>query len=144
MLTNFRELLSLSPLNSSLLTQIMRSAVTHTALWKHDWFVLHPAEGHTLISCADMQPSILHLMVGCQNLLPHLQFTFSLGSCFIPGATGHRPQVMDCSFFKKKFLEDYCFTMLCEFLLYNKMNLLYAYICPLSLGLASTPPILPL
>ena len=38
--------------------------------------------------------------------------SFSLGSCFIPGATGHRPQAMGCSFFKN-FLEDYCFTMLC-------------------------------
>ena len=122
----------------------MRSAVTHTALWKHDWFVLHPAEGHTLISCADMRPSTLHLTVGCQNPLPQLQFTLSL---WVP-ALSQEPQVTDpkswTAHFLKKFLEDYCFTMLCEFLLYNKMNLLYAYICPLSLGLASTPPIPPL
>ena len=69
----------------------MRSAVTHTVLWKYDWFVLHPAEGHILISCADVRPSTLYLMVECQNPLSQLQFALSL---WVP-ALSQEPQVTD-------------------------------------------------
>ena len=40
-------------------------------------------------------------------------------------------------FFK---LEDNCFTMLCWFLLYNNVNQLYVYICPLPLNPPSLQP----
>ena len=36
--------------------------------------------------------------------------------------------------FKKKLLEYNCFTILCQFLCYSKMNQLYVYIYPLPLG----------
>ena len=42
------------------------------------------------------------------------------------------------SFFLK--LEDNCFTMLCWFLLYNNVNQLYVYICPLPLNPPSPQP----
>ena len=43
--------------------------------------------------------------------------------------------------FKLKFN---CFTMLCQFLLYNNVNQLHVYTYPLPLSLPPTPPILPI
>ena len=40
-------------------------------------------------------------------------------------------------FLKKILLEYSCFTMLCQFLLYSKVNQLYVYIYPLFLGFSS-------
>ena len=41
-------------------------------------------------------------------------------------------------------LEYNCFTMLCQFLLYNKVNQLYIYIYPHNLSLLRLPPTLPI
>ena len=48
------------------------------------------------------------------------------------------------SFFKISLLEYNCFTMLCYFLLYNKVNQLYVYIYPHIPSLLSLPPTLPI
>ena len=41
-------------------------------------------------------------------------------------------------FFIKNFLLEYiCFTILCQFILYSKVNQLYVYICPLFFGFPS-------
>ena len=42
--------------------------------------------------------------------------------------------------FFTSLLEYKCFTMLCKFLLYNKVNQLYVYIYPLPLEPPSHPP----
>ena len=48
-------------------------------------------------------------------------------------------------FFLTSLLEYNCFTMACQFLLYNKVNQLYIYRCPISLpSCISLPPILPI
>ena len=47
-------------------------------------------------------------------------------------------------FFKTPLLEYNCFTMLCYFLLYNKMNQLYVYIYPHISSLLCRPPTLPI
>ena len=48
-------------------------------------------------------------------------------------------------FFKNTSLLEYnCFTMLCQFLLYNKVNQTYAYIYPHNSSLLSLPPALPI
>ena len=47
-------------------------------------------------------------------------------------------------FFNTSLLEYNCFTMLCQFLLYNKVNQLYAYIYPQIPSLLSLPPTLPI
>ena len=43
-------------------------------------------------------------------------------------------------FFKTSLLEYNCFTMVCQFLLYNKVNQLYIYICPHISSLLCLPP----
>ena len=49
------------------------------------------------------------------------------------------------SFLKKNYLLGYnCFTTLCQFLLYNRVNQLYMYTYPFSPGSRSLPPIPPL
>ena len=47
-------------------------------------------------------------------------------------------------FFFKSLLEYNCFTVLCYFLLHNKANQPYAYICPHIPSLLSLPPIVPI
>ena len=47
-------------------------------------------------------------------------------------------------FFNSSLLEYNCFTILCQFLLYNKANQPYAYTCPHIHSLLSLPPILPI
>ena len=47
-------------------------------------------------------------------------------------------------FFLTSLLEYNCFTMVCQFLLYNKMNQLYIYICPHISSLLRLPPTLPI
>ena len=47
-------------------------------------------------------------------------------------------------FFNTSLLEYNCFTMLCQFLLYSKVNQPYAYICPHITSLLSLPPTLPI
>ena len=47
-------------------------------------------------------------------------------------------------FFFTSLLEYNCFTMLCQFLLYNKVNQLYVYIYPHIPSLLGLPPILPI
>ena len=47
-------------------------------------------------------------------------------------------------FLKTSLLEYNCFTMLCQFLLYNKVNQLYVYIYPHIPSLLHFPPILPI
>ena len=49
-----------------------------------------------------------------------------------------------CFFFNRSLLEYNCFTILCQFLLYNKANQPYAYTCPHIPSLLSLPPILPI
>ena len=46
-------------------------------------------------------------------------------------------------FFLTSSLEYSCFTMVCQFLLYNKVNLLYIYLYPHIPSLLSLPPTLP-
>ena len=46
-------------------------------------------------------------------------------------------------FFLTSLLEYNCFTMICQFLLYNKVNQLYAYVYPHIPSLLSLPPTLP-
>ena len=46
--------------------------------------------------------------------------------------------------FLTSFLEYNCFTVLCQFLLYNKVNQLYVYICPYIPSLLRLPPTLPI
>ena len=48
------------------------------------------------------------------------------------------------SFLNRSLLEYNCFTILCWFLLYNKVNHPHAYICPHIPSLLSLPPILPI
>ena len=48
------------------------------------------------------------------------------------------------SFFSKSLLEYNCFTMLCQFLLYNKVNQLYVYIYPHIPSLLHLPLTLPI
>ena len=43
-------------------------------------------------------------------------------------------------FFKTSLLEYNCFTMVCQFLLYNKVDQLYIYICPDNSSLLHLPP----
>ena len=45
-------------------------------------------------------------------------------------------------FFLTSLLEYNCFTVLCQFLLYNKVNQLYAYVYPRILSLLHLPPTL--
>ena len=48
-------------------------------------------------------------------------------------------------FFLNRSLQEYnCFTILCQFFLYTKVNETYAYICPHIPSLLSLPPILPI
>ena len=47
-------------------------------------------------------------------------------------------------FFNRSLLGYNCFTILCQFLLYNKVNQPYAYICPHIPSLLSLPPIFPI
>ena len=47
-------------------------------------------------------------------------------------------------FFLTSLLEYNCFTMLCQFLLYNKVNQLYVYIYPHIPSLLRLPPTLPI
>ena len=47
-------------------------------------------------------------------------------------------------FFLTSLLEYNCFTMLCQFLLYNKVNQLYIYICPYIPSLLHLSPTLPI
>ena len=47
-------------------------------------------------------------------------------------------------FFLTSLLEYNCFTMLCQFLLYNKVNQLYIYIHPHISSLLRLPPTLPI
>ena len=47
------------------------------------------------------------------------------------------------SFFLTSLLEYNCFTMVCQFLLYNKVNQLYIYIYPHITSLLRLPPTLP-
>ena len=47
-------------------------------------------------------------------------------------------------FFKTSLLEYNCFTVVCQFLLYNKVNQLYIYIYPHISSLLHLPPILPI
>ena len=47
------------------------------------------------------------------------------------------------SFFLTSLLEYNCFTMVCQFLLYNKVNQLYIYIYPHISSLLRLPPTLP-
>ena len=47
-------------------------------------------------------------------------------------------------FFLTSFLESNCFTMVCQFLLYNKVNQLYIYIYPHIPSLLRLPPTLPI
>ena len=47
-------------------------------------------------------------------------------------------------FFLTSLLEYNCFTMLCQFLLYNKVNQLYVYIYPHISSLLCLPPTLPI
>ena len=46
--------------------------------------------------------------------------------------------------FNTHLLEYNCFTMVCEFLLYNKVNQLYIYIYPHISSLLRLPPTLPI
>ena len=48
------------------------------------------------------------------------------------------------SFFLTSLLEYNCFTMMCQFLLYNKVNQLYVYIYPHIPSLLRLPPTLPI
>ena len=48
------------------------------------------------------------------------------------------------TFFSTSLLEYKCFTMLCQFLLYNKVNQLYVYIYPYIPSFLSLPPTLPI
>ena len=52
--------------------------------------------------------------------------------------------LLNSSFFKTSLLEYNCFTMLCQFLLYNKVNHLYVYIYPHIPSLLRLPPTLPI
>ena len=61
--------------------------------------------------------------------LNHFEFIFVYG-------------VRECSFFLTSLLEYNCFTMVCQFLLYNKMNQLYIY--PHISSLLHLPPTLPI
>ena len=47
-------------------------------------------------------------------------------------------------FFSTSLLEYNCFTMVCQFLLYNKMNQLYIYIYPHISSFLCLPPTLPI
>ena len=47
-------------------------------------------------------------------------------------------------FFLTSLLEYNCFTMVCQFLLYNKVNQLYIYIYPYISSLLHLPPTLPI
>ena len=47
-------------------------------------------------------------------------------------------------FFNRSLLEYNCFTILCQFLLYTKVNQPYAYTCPHIPSLLSLPPTLPI
>ena len=47
-------------------------------------------------------------------------------------------------FFNRSLLEYICFTIPCQFLLHNKVNRAYAYMCPHIPSLLSLPPILPI
>ena len=49
-----------------------------------------------------------------------------------------------CLFFLTSLLEYNCFTMVCQFLLYNKVNQLYIYIYPHITSLLCLPPTLPI
>ena len=46
-------------------------------------------------------------------------------------------------FLKTSLLEYNCFTTVCQFLLYNKVNQLYIYVCPHISSLLHLPPSLP-
>ena len=48
------------------------------------------------------------------------------------------------TFFLTSLLEYNCFTMVCQFLLYNKVNQVYVYICPHISSLLCFPPIFPI
>ena len=47
-------------------------------------------------------------------------------------------------YFLTSLLEYNCFTMVCQFLLHNKMNQLYIYICPHISSFLRLPPTLPI
>ena len=51
---------------------------------------------------------------------------------------------VDHNFFLTSLLECNCFTMVCQFLLYNKVNQLYVYIYPHISSLLRFPPTLPI
>ena len=52
--------------------------------------------------------------------------------------------IFEVTFFLTSLLEYNCFTMVSQFLLYNKVNQLYIYICPHISSLLRLPPTLPI
>ena len=64
--------------------------------------------------------------------IPRISFNFP--------AQGSKPTF----FFLTSLLEYNCFTVLCQFLLYNKVNQLYAYLYPHIPSLSHLPPTLPI
>ena len=67
------------------------------------------------------------------------QYPFS-----VSGETEREHMEYKQNFFLTSLLEYNCFTMLCQFLLYNKVNQLYVYIYPHIPSLLHLPPTLPI
>ena len=81
-------------------------------------------------------------IITLKNLFIILSSSFQfMDSCDYTGSTRI---IQFCFFFNTSLLEYNCFTMLCQFLLYNKVNLQYAYMHPHIPSLLSLPPTLPI
>ena len=83
--------------------------------WKHLWYTFFCSLNFTSI---------------------YLLMEFPLPTCF-PHYLHHLKSYLHLNFFF--FLENNCFTMLCQFLLYNEVNQLYVSMYPLPLGPLSYP-----
>ena len=74
-----------------------------------------------------------------------MQEQFVLQLSHVSGDLQPFKQFLKCYFFFLTSLLEYnCFTMVCQFLLYNKVNQLYIYIYPHVSSLLCLPPTLPI
>ena len=95
--------------------------------------------------------SILYLQVGIpicsiNSICMYIHATFALGFSVCWGILFFSNIIILLyhSFFFNIFIGVYCFTMACQFLLYNKENELYVYIYPHIPSLLCLPPTLPI
>ena len=97
------------------------------------------------ILCFHHSGFLLHVFIQEKKMVTKNTLIHNL-QCLQSEILGHRcsSQLIVILFFLTSLLEYNCFTMLCQFLLYNKMNQLNIYIYPHISSLLSLPPTLPI